>query len=353
MTNSPKDSGDRLLSQLLDFLWRQWTTLGAPGNRVSGGDWIIDPEALVLITTELGRFDSRLLDTAIDWLYAHGQLINLQRLRRLKGLWGMGDERVLAGIAEILVERSVLRKWQSLRETSHFQEPDEPLFLKTDGSALPVLGEPDPRFQKFGLLRSRWEPRSQCQPPRSDHSGNLLLMLRALFGVNARAEIMAWLLTHESGHPAAISKATAYFPKSIQTTLNEMAASGQIRSERHGREKIFALRREEWCFLITWPDPREYPRWINWPPVFSFAFRTLTLLREAEKTPGGSERLRAMQQRGFLDEVAPAVREAGLRPHLTAHTDLKGSQLTEAILRDASHLSHLLETDFTEYPVIS
>lgn len=349
MANSPNDSEDRLLSQLLDFLWRQWTTLGAPGNRVSGGDWIIDPEALVLITTELGRYDSRLLDTAIDWLSSHGQLINLQRLRRLQGQWGPCDERVLSSIAEIMAEKSLLRKWHSLRETICFPDPDEPLFLSHDGSALPVFGEPDPRFQKFGLLRSGWTPRSNCQLPRSDHPGNLLLTLRALFGVNARAEIMAWLLTHESGHPAAIAKATAYFPKSIQATLNEMATSGQIRSARHGREKIFALRREDWRFLNTWPDASGFPRWISWPRVFYFAFRTLTLLRKAG-TSGASEHLRAIQQRGFLNEVAPAVRGAGLQ--LTAHPDLKGSQLTDAILRDVSILTELLKTDFTDYPII-
>lgn len=351
MANSPNNSGDKLLAQLLDFLWRQWTTLGAPGNRISGGDWVIDPETLVLITTELGRYDSRLLDTAINWLNSYGQLINLQRLRRLHGQMGPCDERVLSGIAEILAEKSTLRKWQSLRETVRLPDPDEPLFLATDGSALPVFGEPDPRFQKFGLLRPPWEPGLHCQAPRPDHPGNLLLTLRALFGVNARAEIMAWLLTHESGHPAAIAKATAYFPKSIQTTLNEMAASGQVRSERHGREKIFALRREDWRFLLTWPEARDFPRWIRWPRVFHFAFRTLTLLRETGSSEA-SEHLRAIQQRGFLDEVAPLVRETGLHPHLRAHPDLKGSQLTEAIVRDVSLLSDLLRTDFSDYPDI-
>lgn len=345
MPTSLQASRARLLEQLVDFLWRQWTALGVPGNLASEGDWIIDPESLVLITTEIGRHDARLLDLAIDWLHSYGRGINLQRLRRLHGQWGPADERVLSGIAEILAEQSVLRKWQLLRETHRFPDPPEPLFISLTGTSPPVFGEPDPRFAKYGLLRNRWEPRNACKPPRTNLPCNLLWTLRALFGVNARAEIMAWLLTHESGHPAAIAKDTGYFSKSIQATLNEMEQSGHVRSERDGREKKFRLHRPNWQFLIAASESRGFPRWINWPPVFYFAFRTLDLLGKAE-TPGASENLRAIQQRGFLDEIAPALRESGLRTNMTAHRELTGSNLTNAILRDVGELGRLFETDF-------
>ena len=346
MPTSLHDSRDKLLEQLIDFLWRQWTSLGVPGNRASVGDWLIDPESLVLITTEIGRNDARLLDLAIDWLHSYGRGINLQRLRRLQGQWPTSDERVLRAISEILAEQSVLRKWQVVRETFRFPDPPEPLFVSHAGNSPPIFGKPDPRFEKYGLLRTRWEPRNACKLPRTDLPCNLLWTLRALFGVNARAEIMAWLLTHESGHPATIAMDTGYFSKSIQVTLNEMEQSGHVRSERDGREKKFRLHRPNWSFLIAWPESRGFPRWINWPPVFYFAFRTLDLLGKAE-TPGASENLRAIQQRGFLDEIAPALRDSGLRSAMTASRDLTGSKLTDAILRDVEELGRLLEFDFT------
>lgn len=345
MPTSLLDSRDSLLQQLLDFLWRQWTTLGVPGNRASEGDCIIDPEALVLITTEIGRHDARLLDLAIDWLHSYGRGINLQRLRRLQGQWPCSDERVLSGIASILAEQSVLQKWKSIREIIRFPEPPEALFIPTSATPTPVFGDADPRFETYGLLRNRWEPREVCQRPKPARSANLLSTLRSLFGVNARAEIMAWLLTHESGHPAAISKATGYHPKSIQATLNDMEDSGHIRSGRDGREKKFWLQRKDWNFLITWTEPRGFPRWINWPPVFCFASRTLQLLGGAD-SPSDSIRLRAIQQRGFLDELAPALRSSGLHSTLTASRDLTGSQLTNAILHDVDTLGCLLDTDF-------
>jgi len=41
------------------------------------------------------------------------------------------------------------------------------------------------------------------QPPDPQQPVNLLCSHRALFGVNSSAEIIAWRLTHEAGHPAA------------------------------------------------------------------------------------------------------------------------------------------------------
>ncbi len=345
MSTSLQNSRDKLLEQLVDFLWRQWNSLGIPGNRASEGDWIIDPESLVLVTTAIGRHDSRLLDLVIDWLHRYGRGINLQRLRRLQGQWPTSDERVLSAISEILAEQAVMRKWQLLRETILSPDPPEPLFVSYAGVSPPVFGEPDVRFEKYGLLRTRWDPRDACQLPRTDLACNLLWTLRALFGVNARAEIMGWLLTHESGHPAAIAKDTGYFSKSIQVTLNEMEQSGHVRSERDGREKKFRLQRQNWHFLIAWPEARGYPRWINWPPIYYFAFRTLELLGTTE-TPGTSQSLRAIQQRRVLDEIAPALRESGLRSTMTATRDLTGSKLTDAILHDVTELGRLLESDF-------
>lgn len=68
------------------------------------------------------------------------------------------------------------------------------------------------------------------------------------------------------------------------------------------------------------------------------------------ETPGASESLHAIQQRGFLDEIAPALRESGLRSNMTAHRDLTGSSLTEAILRDVEELGRLLDSDFVGNP---
>ncbi len=343
------DSRSKLLNQLVGFLWRQWTSLGVPGNRVSAGGCLIDPEALVLITTELGRHDARLLDSSLDWLQANGRWVNLQRLKTLHGQWPNADPRVLGAFATVLAEQSTLRKWETLKEKrpQFAADHEEILSISSDGTAVPILGDPDARFRRFGLLRSQWKPRRNCRFPPPDRVENLLFMLRSLFGVNARAEIMAWLLTHESGHPAEISRATGYFSKSIQTTLNEMEQSGHLRSARDGREKRFWLQRGDWDFLIPRREPLVLPRWVNWSPIFYFAQRTLELLKDPVE-PTASENLRAIQLRGFLDEILPRLGQSGFTTVLSAHRGMKGSELTAAVLKDVERLGILLDSDFRE-----
>ena len=347
MKNSYQNSRDKLLQQSLDFLWRQWTSLGVPGNLSYAGDAVIDPEALLLITTELGRHDARLLDLAIDWLHQEGKRINLQRLKGLQSAVFPGNTRVLAGIAEILSEQSVLRKWETLRSSSHVGDADEERMIPASGgvSAVHAVRNPDPRFMRHGVHYPQWKPRHACLPPSPGRPENLLLTLRSLFGVNARAEIMAWLLTHDSGHPAVIARETGYFSKSIQAALNEMEASGVIVAERAGREKHFRLRKHDWADLFGFGASAPPPRWIAWPWVYDLIHRTLRLL-EKSGTEDVSPLLHSILQRDFLNEVAPHLRESGLRSQMLAEVALKGKHLADAVLRDVARLGELLEGDF-------
>ncbi|MGE5335809.1 MAG: hypothetical protein ACM3JL_00080, partial [Nitrososphaerota archaeon] len=45
--------------------------------------WAADPEALLLLTFEVGREEPRLLDEVLDWLVANERLVSIQRLRNL------------------------------------------------------------------------------------------------------------------------------------------------------------------------------------------------------------------------------------------------------------------------------
>ena len=331
-----------MLKHLLDFLWHQWSALGVAGQRGGHDDRMIDPEALLLATTRLGRYDSRLLDEVIDWLGSNGTRINLQRLRRLHDEWPVADLRVMTSISAILSQQSALRKWTTMSGPIPSEVVPEPLFIHPDGSAVPILHPPSPDFLRHGLLRDPLELRRMSQSPDPSRAANLLCSLRALFGVNARAEIIAWLLTHESGHPAAIARDTGYFSKSVQYTLNEMEASGHIRSRRDGREKIFWLKPRAWDFLITWSQPAGFPRWVDWMPVFS----ATTTFIDTLGSPGldaAPQQVQSIQLRHALDTAMPALSRAGLAESLTASRKLTGTQLIDAIHEDLTQLEHILK----------
>lgn len=342
MHTSFQNSKDRLLKRFLDFLWCQWSALGVAGQHGAEDDRLIDPESLLLATTRFGRYDSRLLDEVIDWLGSNGNRINLQRLRRIHDEWPVADRRVLAAISGGLATQSTMRKWITLSDPLPAAAEAEPLFIRFDGSALPIFHEADPDFLRHGLLRDPMERRRMSQPPNPNRAANLLCSLRALFGVNARAEIIAWLLTHESGHPAAIARDTGYFSKSVQHTLNEMEDSGHILSRRDGREKIFWLRPGTWDFLITWPHPSGFPRWVDWMPLFS----AITTFIDALGQPGldaAPEQVQSIELRHALDAAMPALSGAGLAESLTASRKLTGIQLIDAIHEDLAKLENILE----------
>lgn len=342
MHTSFQNSKDRLLKRFLDFLWHQWSALGVAGQRGAHDDRLIDPEALLLATTRFGRYDARLLDEVIDWLSSNGKRINLQRLRRIHDEWPVADLRILAAISGGLATQSIMRKWITLSAPLPAKTEPEPLFISIAGSALPIFHQPDPDFLRHGLLRDPMERRRMSQSPDPSRAANLLCSLRALFGVNSRAEIIAWLLTHESGHPAAIARDTGYFSKSVQHTLNEMEDSGHIRSRREGREKIFWLKPGAWDVLITWSQPSGFPRWVDWMPVFS----AITTFIDALGQPGlddAPEQVQSIQLRLALDAAMPALSRAGLAESLTASRKLQGNRLLDAIHQDLNQLEHVLK----------
>jgi hypothetical protein len=338
MPTSFTDSSSRLTGQVVDFLWHQWSSIGVAGYARVGDDRIIDPEALLLATTRFGRYDSRLMDESIDWLVKFGRRINLQRLQNLHREWpGVADPRVLAAISEVLGQQAVLRKWRVIADLAPEPNAPEALHLSRDGKPSSHSGAAEPFFGKYGLLRGKLEHRGMSQPPDPRSPGNLLFTLRALFGVNARAEIMAWLLTHNSGHPAAISRSTCYFSKSIQQTLNEMEESGQVLSVRQGREKLFRVRAQDWRFLATPAADdgtlKPSPRWVDWMPLFA----AITRFAEALALPGideKSEHFQATKLREALDEAMPALIRAGISHELHTTRDFRGKNLVQSLLAD-------------------
>jgi hypothetical protein len=311
------DSKAIFLEWIGDLLWRQWSALGAGGTPRPGDPLLIDPEALLLFSTTFARHDPRLFDEMLDWLQLNGRQINIQRLLNLhedEDGDGLGEDQVLSSIGDFLNDKSSLSKWKSVRDilSDYDVVPDPvPLFFGKDGP-LPQYGETDERFRRRGLLRPVYNRSGRkSMRPHMDQAPCLLLKLRALFGIQARAEILAYLLSHTSAHPALIAKETGYFKKTVQDSLNEMELSGHIHSFEKGREKHFQLRTEEWTFLKTWNQPAGFPVWIPWPQVFAF----LTQLWKLETDPkwvSADPRLRAVERVKLLTRYQPDLAHVGL-----------------------------------------
>jgi hypothetical protein len=80
------------------------------------------------------------------------------------------------------------------------------------------FGKTNEIFADYGFSRGKLKPRNQITPLKYSKNA-LILKLRGLFGVNARAEIMAHLLTHETAHPSLIARDTYFSQKTIQDAM--------------------------------------------------------------------------------------------------------------------------------------
>jgi hypothetical protein len=289
-TSSPNSSSD-LRRSIVDLLWKQWAALGVSAHIATGGNTIIDPEALVLMSTVFARHDARLFDEMADWLQRNGTWINVLRLTRLQREHELGEDTVLGALAEHMIKDSSHAKWKVLAKAPPIVSEAAPLFPH-----LPAPSRTDEIFRKWGWLRPPLDLRGLSRPPRPNQPASFLLKLRALFGRQSRAEVFAWLLTHPSGHPAQIARETAYFRGSVQNVLNELELSGHVFATREGREKRFVAPRDPWRFLLTWTQggSAEFPQWVPWAVLFTLIRRFHDLVN-SEAFAGYSDDLKTIE----------------------------------------------------------
>lgn len=314
MPTSLQNSSEELNRVIVDLLWRQWSALGLSAQVEQTGKAIVDPEALLLCSTVFARQDARLFDEIADWLQENGAWINLLRLGRLQREHALGDDSVLGALAGHLMQRSEHARWKVLAKKPPQSVAPALLF--------PHLATPfrrDETFARWGWMRGPLEFRGLSKTPRTDSPAAFLVKLRAFFGLQSRAEVMAWLLSHDSGHPAQIARETGYFRGSIQNVLNELEISGLVRSLRDGREKRFIAPREQWRFLLAGLSggQQEFPRWVPWALLFTLVRRYQELV-SAPEFAGYSADLQAIELKRSVVPLLERLASEGLGGQMLA-----------------------------------
>lgn len=251
--------------RVLDLLWRQWTTFGVSGHGAQWDGSPIDPEALLLLTCTIGRYDARLFDGMVEWMGPNGHLINVQRLKRIIATEQYAGEQVLRAVAATVSDSVSAAKWAATAISDDNTCPPGPLFFLKDGTPMPIVRQPDSIFEEHGFQRDPYEARGVAQVFRPDLVSNLILRLRALFGVNARCEIIAYLLLNEQGSPSSLARDAYYLPLTISKAMTEMRGSGFLVSRVNGRRRDHRLVPETWRDLLLGD---ERPAQIVWPRLF-------------------------------------------------------------------------------------
>lgn len=320
-----------ILDHLLDLLWRQWSALGVPGRTTIEERRVVDPEALLLLSLTICRYDARLFDEILDWLVVNGAFLNVQRLRNLMKRFDFQSQAQLSAISALLMKTSNdPLKWKRLASPRPPRNP-EPLFFLKSGKPIPMPDEKAPEFSACGLLRGPIKLRGHAQPFPTMGMPSLLLRLRALLGVNARCELFCLLAAAEEIHPADVARQTGYSPRTVQNTLAEMSRSGVVQMRSGNREKWYCLQSGVLDHLLK-PEGSPTPS-VNWAPLFR-ALEILWIGVIDPKRQNLDPLTLASEWRRLGKEMRPLLADAGWGRQLEDDRSFRGVEYSAVFIRN-------------------
>jgi hypothetical protein len=279
-------SASALQSALLDRAWIQWIALGVDAVG-EADDAVVDPEALIALTAELGDADARLRDVSTDWCVAHGRYVNGARLKQVARELRTPAEAIGQYVATVAA---------------------------AGGPAWPMATEPRPEYS------SRGKARLDSARSRS----RLRIRLRAAFGVNARADVLAALLAApQNGLSVAdLARKTRFTKPSTAFAVDALVLAGLLEARTVGNERRLVLTKLGEILPGLRP-PILQPDWVA---RFGVALGVLRFDQRDEMSPS----VRAIEARRVVEGLLARIASEGLpEPDL----DTFGDQFSSAFDR--------------------
>jgi hypothetical protein len=205
-------------ARVAELLWKQWTVLGVAGV-ASPAKQAIDLEALIAFTRFAAPVDPRLVEESMDWCARIGRgFVSLSRLRQILRTMPPPPGRHDLDLPSMLIDEAL-----HTRRLSH-----------------------------------------KSRQPSLDHPSLLQLRSRFIFGVGARADVVARLAMQgriEGGRRASEIGPSGYTKVAIATVLDQLAQAGVIHKLARGSSVRYELTREVPLRSLLAPLPRRMPPW--------------------------------------------------------------------------------------------
>ncbi len=261
-------STSALHSALLNRAWIQWIALGVDAVG-EPDDAVVDPEALIALTAELGDADARLRDVSTDWCVAYGRYINGSRLKQVTRELRTPPEAIGEYVATVAA---------------------------AGGPSWPMATLPRPDYKTRGKARLG----SALARPR------LRIRLRAAFGVNARADVLAALLAApEIGLSVAdLARRTRFTKPNVAFAVDALVLAGLLEARAVGNERRVALTREGEIL----PGLRPTIEQPDWVARFGVALEVLRFAAQDGMTPS----VRAIEARRVFEGMRTRIMSEGL-----------------------------------------
>ena len=284
---SLKEFKKSFYNDLLEIHWRHWASLGVASHVQAEENWIVDLEALIISTLAIGLLDKRLLSSSLEWLVKNGQWINLSRLKRVAKIFS----KPLPGLKRHLIAQEIfdsfLEKLNKVIQSNMVHE--EQAYYGSEGDTI----------REYQHILKTFKPRGVVTEPRLQNPSLVQLLLRGTFGVDARAEILIYLLIHDNGNSNSIAKEVFYNQKNVYRILENWVRSQMVSKISKKRSAQYFLQKKE--DLLRTIGCKELAAYINWVRTFLWLAqiaKALDILPWAE-----DEYLMSSFFRDLLDEV--------------------------------------------------
>jgi hypothetical protein len=266
--------------------------------------WVADPEALLLLSFEVGREEPRLFNEVLDWLVVNERLVSVQRLRNL--IRDDADRALVEAVVGWVGQRRRRARLEARAKPGKGKAEPQPFFRN---SQLPV-SDPDPTFREQGFLKPKFEPSGKSQPPNVLLPINFAFRLRLLLGIGARAEAARVLLTIDApwANVQVVAASSAYAKRNTQEALASLTAAGVLHSVELGNEQRLSAPRGHWAQFL---ELDELPHHEDWAQLFA-AYRKILRWLADPAHDGLSDYMLASETRTLAEEVRPDLLAAGI-----------------------------------------
>jgi DNA-binding transcriptional ArsR family regulator len=294
---------DEFQESLAGFLWDEWAQMGVSASTSRHDTWATDPEALLLLTFEVGRGEPRLFEEVLDWMLVNERLLSVQRLRNLVA--DDEDRRLIEAVLGWLGQNRRRARLGARSGSPKTEGQPQPFFR---GSLLQVP-DPDPAFLAQGFLKPRTESSGKSRAPDVRLPINFAFRLRLLLGVGVRAEVARALLTTDAPwmNVQALAESTAYAKRNVQEAVSSLAAAGFVDSRMVGNENRYEAS-ARWAEFLEVDRP---PGSEDWPQLFR-AYRLVLRWLVDRTTQGLSDYLLLSSARTLIEEVERDLLFAGV-----------------------------------------
>ena len=240
---------EQVAEAAIESVWIQWRSLGSHITAKGQARWIVDPEALVLISLALRDYERRLWDVLASWAKTGSKLLSVQRMKNLQSKYPSQTNERLAEFAHIAFAEGGDHRWRKL-----------------------AGAEPGP------LARDQ---RLRSASPKAWHPAALMVRLRLGLGVGLPADILTFLLSLRGGWASArlIAEATDYTVYGIRRAADKMAGAQLIESTT---EKPVEYRADSTAWKSVLGLVEDVPPWRFWYQTYAFVADLVWKVQERE-----------------------------------------------------------------------